>query len=151
MSLEAALRDATTAINCLVEILTKSGLPTPLQPSPNPNKTVDDSEKYHGKTPAYIAKEAAEAEKKAAAKQPVKSATTKPATPAATPAPAANEAYAPVKAAILAAVAAGKKPQITAMLAEYDAKTGLDLKPESYSEVLEKITVITNGEVDDLA
>lgn len=88
----------------------------------------------------------ASAGKKAAAKV-----TAKPA-PAPTKAAAkSDDGYAPVKAAILAAIGAGHRKSVTDLLAEYDAKTGQDLTPEAYSEVLEKLEVITNGGVEDLA
>lgn len=84
--------------------------------------------------------------------------TTKPATaakptPAAKPAakPATDDAYAPVGAAITAAVAAGHKNGVKNILAEYDVAKGSELDPSTYADVLEKLAIITNGEVDDLA
>lgn len=142
MSLEAKIAELTTAVQVLTEVMTSGGTPTvngkPNASSKVPSKaTKAEAEPEDNETPppAFLKKEVAAT--KAAAKTPAKAA-----------APAKGDAYAPVKKAILDAIAAGHRKSISDMLAEYDAKTGQDLTPDVYDEVLEKIGVITGGEVD---
>ena len=67
--------------------------------------------------------------------------TAAPATPpAASPAPA--DAYKPVGDAIAKKVADGHKPAAVALLAEFGAKSGKDLKPEQYPDFMAKLAEV---------
>lgn len=131
MSLEAAIAANTTALQVLTETLTRGGLPAPLKPVTNPN-VVDGP-----KPPVKGAVKAAEPKPELKAAEQRKTTVKAPSDP-----------YAPVKKAILDATAAGHRKSIKDMLAEYEVQTGADLPVESYAEVLEKIAVITSGEVE---
>lgn len=139
MSLEAALKENTETMRELIEVLTRTNLP---EAQAAAGKAAKPAAPKAAK-PAAEETDKAEAPKKAAAPA---------AKAAAAPAKKADaDAYAPVKKAILDAIAGGHRKSITDMLAEYDAKTGQDLTPDVYDEVLEKISVIVGGEVEDLA
>lgn len=140
MSLEAAIKELTTAVNVLNETLSKPGM--------NPGAVNKAPKAAPAKVPTIEEDVFDEPEAKPA-KPVAKPAAPKPA-PAVKTAPvkADSDAYGPVKKAILDAIANGHRKSITDMLAEYDAKTGQDLTPDVYEEVLEKITVITSGEGD---
>lgn len=156
MSLEAKIAELTTAVQVLTEVLTAGGVPVvngkanPSSKVPPVQKAVkaaaaapaaEESEGDDTPPPAFLKKEAAAAKPVAAkaAPAPAKAAPVKKTTTA---------DYAPVKEAILAATAAGHRKSVSDMLAEYDAKTGQDLDPSVYTEVLEKLAVIMGG-VDD--
>lgn len=147
MSLEAAIKELTTAVTVLNETLSKPGM--------HPGAVNKAPKAAPAKAPTIEEDVFDEPEAKAAA--PAKPAVPKAAKPAAPAAPVAtadaakNDAYAPVKKAILDAVAAGHRKSINDMLAEYDAKSAKDLTPDVYPEVLEKVAAITGGEVEDLA
>lgn len=162
MSLEAAMKELTTAVQALTEVMTSGGQPV-VNGKPNPSSKVPTAkaaapaadEGEDTQTPAFLKHQPKPGAGKSAG-------TTVPKTPAkGTPetalkkAPASTadvpEGYAPVQEAIVKAVADGHRKSIKDMLAEYDAKSGQDLDPAVYDEVLEKIAVITGGEVDDLA
>lgn len=136
MSLEAALKENTETMRELIEVLTRTNLPEAQAAASTATK-----------------KPAAKAKADDAEKAEPKAETAKPAPKAAAKAETAGGAadYAPVKQAILDAIKNGHRKSITDMLAEYGAKTGQDLTPDTYAEVLEKIAVITGGEVEDLA
>lgn len=142
MSLEAALKENTETMRELIEVLTRTNLPEAQAAAGKAAKTKPAAEAEDADKPAFL--------KGKAAAKPAAAAAEKPA--AAKPAPAkaakSDDAYAPVKAAILKAIADGHRKSITDMLAEYDAKTGQDLDPSVYDEVLEKISVINGGEVE---
>lgn len=144
MSLEDALKENTAALRELTEAIVRGALPE-----------AQAGAKQRTLGEVIGAKKDAPATTAAATKP---AATTKPATaakPAAATKPAAKAAetdeYAPVQKAIEAAVAAGHRNSVKNILAEYDAKNGKDLDPSAYPEVLEKLTVIMGGEVDDLS
>lgn len=138
MSLEDEIKKLTTAIVDLTEALTYDRATPPAA----------DKAPAAPKAAAAKAPKAEKPEPEAKPEEP--KADAKPA--AAAKPKASADAYAPVKKAILDAIAGGHRKSITDMLAEYDAKTGQDLSPDVYPEVLEKIAVIVGGELEgDLA
>lgn len=144
MSLEAALKENTETMRELIEVLTRTNLA-------DVQAAAGKATKPAGKA-AKAAPAAEETDKPEPKAEPKAEAAKPAAKAAAAPAKKADaDAYAPVKKAILDAIAGGHRKSITDMLAEYDAKTGQDLTPDVYDEVLEKISVITGGEVEDLA
>lgn len=158
MSLEAAIKELTTAVQVLTEVMTSGGQPI-VNGKANPSSKVPTAkaapaaeEGEDTPTPAFLKNQPKPAAAKPAA---TKTAAGKTPETALKKAPASTadvpEGYAPVQAAIVAAVADGHRKSIKDMLAEYDAKSGQDLDPDVYEEVLEKIAVITGGEVDNLA
>lgn len=68
----------------------------------------------------------------------------------ATGASAPADAYAPVKQAITDAVVKNK-PVVAALLAEFGAKSGKDLKAEQYADFLAKLETAMNPAGDDMA
>lgn len=145
MSLESKIEELTRAVIVLTEVMGGGGKATV---NGQPNKS--------SKTPAKAEEADSDEEggKQFLAGVQEKTKAAKPAAPAKTVAKAAapkGDAYAPVKKAILDAIAAGHRKSISDMLAEYDAKTGQDLSPDVYPEVLEKIAAVVGGEVEELA
>lgn len=98
--------------------------------------------------------EKAKADKPATASKPpatTKAAVANVAKPAAKVAPKAaakDDAYEPVRVAIMSAIADGHRKSVKDMLAQYDAANGQDLDPSVYDEVLAKLAVITGSDGD---
>lgn len=138
MTLEAALKENTEATRELIEVLTRTSLPEVQAAAGKATKPApknDDSD-----IPAHIAN-ASKATTKPKAETKPKTETKKAASDA--------DAYAPVQAAILDAVSKNLRPEITALLTSYGAKTGKDLSPDVYDEVLGKIAKIVAGESEE--
>lgn len=148
MTLEAAIKENTEVTRELIEVLTRTSLPeaqATAKPAPKaaalakPKAAPASAEEDElGDIPAHVAKGAA---------KPVAAA--KPA-PKAAPAKTddgIDPAYAPVKAAILDAIAKNFRPQIAALFKKYGAKNGQELDPTTYDEVLGEIDGIVNGEM----
>jgi len=144
MSLENALNNLADAIKAQTALLAGNAAPAPAKAA-GKGKTAEAA-------PADENDNAGPA--KAAAKDAGKKA---PAAGKAAPAPASSAAvidpaYAPVKTAILDAIAKGHRTQVTAVLKEYGAATGQDLTPDVYDEVLGKLDEIVNPAAEgDLA
>lgn len=146
MSLEDVIKENTAVMRELVEALTRGALPEAQAAA----KQRTLGEVIGAKKPAdtaAAAKPAATTTPKAEAAKPAPK-TTGPKTAAKA---TTDDAYAPVGAAITAAVAAGHKNSVKNILAEYDVAKGSELDPSTYAEVLEKLNLIMNGEVDDLS
>lgn len=146
MSLEQALTDLANAIKAQTAALTANA-------NGAPAKTVPTSTVKETAAP----KAAAVAETDTTAETPKKpnpstSKATSAPKAASAKAPAADEgvdpAYVPVKAAILSAIAGGHRTAVTALLKKHGAKTGQDLAPDVYDEVLGELDGIVNGEAD---
>ena len=117
MSLEAAIQENTSAIRALIATMTK-GLPT----------TVEASS-------AVVAPPKAKKEKPPAAVD--HAGTTTPATPspaADAPAPGAN--YDDVKNAIVKLSGLKGRDQVVAVLSQFEAAKGPDLKPEQFADFI---------------
>lgn len=139
MSLEQALADNTAAIRELIAALAKA--PAAVQedkpaPKAKPATTAPTSPTAEAGVAAAPAKTAAatgQAAKSAATAAPASTAATKPQA-------TATPDYAPVGAAITAYAAANGREATLEKLAAFGVKSGKELKPEQYADVLAAFT-----------
>lgn len=117
MSLEAAIQENTSAIRALIATMTQS-LPTTVEPSS-----------------AVVTQPKAKKEKPPAAVDHAGTAT--PATPSpAADAPAPGATYDDVKNAIVKLSGLKGRDQVVAVLSQFDAAKGPDLKPEQFADFI---------------
>lgn len=154
MSLEDQIAKLTTAVENLTEaFVAHTNDAAPAKATAKPKVTAKNVDAH---LEAEEAGEAAPAAKPATVKPKVattivaeRQAKAEAAAPKAAPAAdgsVADPAYAPVKAAILDAIAKNHRPEIQALFKKYKVKNGQELDSSTYDDVLGDIDAIVNGE-----